>query len=331
MVYNYMKRQLQAVPQELYRSRYPAIRALDKYYAEDKGVPPEGNVVARNICVGGQWLSVGWHAQQTMLEVRDNYVGADPGFLAPEKADFRLARTPPLGRPAFGKSARTRLGWRKTNFEKGALRRREGNVEDSRIRPCTPDDFEAVYAIINDAARAYRGVIPADRYHEPYMPREELREAIRCGVVFWGYEEAGEPPAPQGEPGSAPQGEPGPAPQGELAGVMGIQDVQDVTLIRHAYVRTDRRQQGIGSQLLDHLRETTARPVLVGTWADATWAIRFYQKHGFRLVSTGEKDRLLKRYWSIPDRQVETSVVLADARWRAEKLEVRSQKLGVRS
>jgi N-acetylglutamate synthase-like GNAT family acetyltransferase len=184
-------------------------------------------------------------------------------------------------------------------------------VSGSRIRPCTPDEFETISAIINDAARAYRGVIPADRYHEPYMPREELREAIRCGVVFWGYEEAGE------TPGS----------RGELVGVMGIQDVQDVTLIRHAYVLTDRRQQGIGSQLLRYLRGKTARPVLVGTWAAATWAIHFYEKHGFHLVSTDEKNRLLKRYWSIPDRQVETSVVLADARWRVEQ----GQELGVRS
>jgi len=166
-------------------------------------------------------------------------------------------------------------------------------VRDSTIRPCTPDDLETVYAIINDAARAYRGVIPADRYREAYMPREELRHEVDAGVVFWGYEE-----------------------DGELVGVMGIQDVQDVTLIRHAYVRTDRRNQGIGSKLLGHLCGKTARPVLVGTWADAVWAIRFYQKHGYHLVSPAEKNRLLKRYWSIPDRQIETSVVLADAKWR---------------
>jgi GNAT superfamily N-acetyltransferase len=165
---------------------------------------------------------------------------------------------------------------------------------DSTIRPCTPDDFETLCAIVNDAARAYRGVIPADRYREPYMPREELRHEVDGGVVFWGYEEGG-----------------------ELVGVMGIQDVQDVTLIRHAYVRTDRRNRGIGSKLLLELRGKTSRPVLVGTWADADWAVRFYQKHGFRLVSTEEKNRLLKRYWSIPERQVETSLVLADAKWPA--------------
>jgi N-acetylglutamate synthase-like GNAT family acetyltransferase len=170
------------------------------------------------------------------------------------------------------------------------------------IRPCTPDDFDAIYAIINDAAQAYRGVIPADCYHDPYMSQEHLRGEIDAGVVFWGYEDAGETPAPQGE----------------LIGVMGIQDVQDVTLFRHAYVRTDRRQRGLGSRLLGYLYAKAARPVLVGTWADATWAIHFYQKHGFHLVTPAEKDRLLKRYWSIPDRQVEASVVLADARWREE-------------
>lgn len=160
------------------------------------------------------------------------------------------------------------------------------------MRPCTDADFDTVFSIINEAAEAYRGVIPADRWHEPYMSREELRHEIASGVRFWGYEEAG-----------------------ELVGVMGIQDVQDVTLVRHAYVRTAKRGQGIGGKLLCELRELTARPVLMGTWAAATWAIGFYQKHGFRLVAPEEKDRLLKRYWSIPERQVETSVVLGDERW----------------
>lgn len=162
------------------------------------------------------------------------------------------------------------------------------------IRPCDQGDFAAIYAIVNDAAQAYRGVIPADRWHEPYMPEDELRHEIASGVAFWGYEE-----------------------EGELVGVMGIQHVQDVTLIRHAYVRTARRGQGIGSVLLAHLRTLTDRPILIGTWAAATWAIRFYEKHGFRLVTPAEKDRLLGRYWCIPPRQVETSVVLADARWFA--------------
>jgi N-acetylglutamate synthase-like GNAT family acetyltransferase len=157
------------------------------------------------------------------------------------------------------------------------------------IRLCRDIDFEAIHSIINDAAEAYRGVIPADRWHEPYMSREELRQEIKSGVRFWGYEEGG-----------------------KLVGAMGIQDVQDVTLIRHAYVRTDRRNQGIGGKLLAELRTLTGRPILIGTWAAATWAIRFYEKHGFRLVTPEEKDRLLKKYWSIPARQIETSVVLAE-------------------
>jgi GNAT superfamily N-acetyltransferase len=160
------------------------------------------------------------------------------------------------------------------------------------IRACTDADFDTVFSIINEAAEAYRGIIPADRWHEPYMPPEELRHEIAVGVRFWGYEEGG-----------------------ELVGVMGIQDVQDVTLIRHAYVRTARRGQGIGGKLLCELRRLATRPVLMGTWAAATWAIEFYQKHGYRLVTPQEKDRLLKKYWSIPERQVETSVVLGDERW----------------
>ncbi|KPL21358.1 MAG: GNAT family acetyltransferase [Anaerolineae bacterium SM23_84] len=162
------------------------------------------------------------------------------------------------------------------------------------IRPCRDHDLETMYAVINDAAQAYRGVIPPDRWKEPYMPREELRDEIGSGVVFWGYEA-----------------------NGELVGVMGIQDVKDVTLIRHAYVRTDHQRQGIGTELLNHLIGLSRRPTLVGTWADAVWAVRFYERHGFRLVSQEEKERLLRTYWSIPERQIETSVVLADERWFA--------------
>lgn len=157
------------------------------------------------------------------------------------------------------------------------------------IRQCNDYDFETIYEIINDAAQAYKGIIPEDRWKEPYMSREELRHEIDEGVIFWGYEEGG-----------------------KFKGVMGIQDVQDVTLIRHAYVRTAERNKGIGSKLLSHLRSVTDRPILIGTWADAVWAIRFYEKHGFRLVSTEEKNCLLKKYWRIPERQVETSVVLAE-------------------
>lgn len=162
------------------------------------------------------------------------------------------------------------------------------------IRRCGPADVAAMLAIINDAAQAYRGVIPADRWHEPYMPEDELRGELAAGVVFWGAEV-----------------------DGRLAGVMGLQDVQDVALIRHAYVATAHRGRGIGGELLRHLLAQTDRPVLVGTWAAATWAVRFYALHGFALTSPAEKERLLRKYWSIPDRQIETSVVLADARWRA--------------
>jgi GNAT superfamily N-acetyltransferase len=157
------------------------------------------------------------------------------------------------------------------------------------IRRCSDSEFDAIYSVINDAAQAYRGVIPADRYKEPYMSRSELRHEMDAGVVFWGYEE-----------------------DGSLVGVMGVQDVQEMTLIRHAYVRTPRRNRGIGGELLSFLRQRTARPILIGTWADAIWAVRFYQKHGFRLVGAEEKDRLLKKYWTVPDRQIATSVVLAD-------------------
>jgi N-acetylglutamate synthase-like GNAT family acetyltransferase len=160
------------------------------------------------------------------------------------------------------------------------------------IRQCNDSDFETIYSIINDGAKAYRGVIPEDRWKEPYMPREELQDEIDDGVVFWGYEE-----------------------DGELIGVAGIQDVQDVILIRHTYVRTARQSQGIGGELLAELVKKMTRPILIGTWADAYWAIRFYEKNEFGLVSAKEKHRLLKKYWSIPDRQVETSVVLADHRW----------------
>ncbi|HEX6231392.1 MAG TPA: GNAT family N-acetyltransferase [Actinomycetota bacterium] len=164
------------------------------------------------------------------------------------------------------------------------------------IRLCGPDDFDRVLAIINDGALAYRGVIPPDRWTTPYMPAEELRNELEQGVVMWGYEE-----------------------EGMLVGVMGIRSAGDVVLIRHAYVLTIRQRQGIGGRLLARLRQGVDLPMLVGTWAAASWAVSFYQRHGFRLVTAEEKDRLLRRYWSIPERQVETSVVLADARWFASR------------
>ena len=160
------------------------------------------------------------------------------------------------------------------------------------IRQCDDRDFDLICTIINDGARAYKGIIPADRWTDPYMSRNELRHEIDSGVAFWGYEE-----------------------NGKLAGVMGFQPVQDVTLIRHAYVTTSSQNRGIGSQLLNHLLMMTTTPVLIGTWADAAWAIRFYQKHGFQIVGHQQKERLLRQYWTIPERQIETSVVLADPRW----------------
>jgi N-acetylglutamate synthase-like GNAT family acetyltransferase len=169
------------------------------------------------------------------------------------------------------------------------------------IRRCDERDFDAIWEIINDGAQAYKGIIPADRWTEPYMSREKLEHEIADGIEFWGYEDAG-----------------------ALAGVMGIQHVQDVTLIRHAYVRTANRNQGIGGKLLSHLRTITSRPVLIGTWAAAAWAIGFYEKHGFRVVGPDEKNRLLREYWRIPDRQVETSVVLADSQWPASPTSRRS-------
>ena len=156
------------------------------------------------------------------------------------------------------------------------------------IRRCTEEDVPAIEAIVNEAAAAYRGVIPADCWHEPYMPRTQLVDEIARGVRFWGWEDAG-----------------------AVVGVMGLQDVRDVTLIRHAYVRPLHQGRGIGGALLTRLADETAAPLLVGTWADAWWAIRFYQRHGFRLVGPEEKDRLLETYWTISARQRETSVVLA--------------------
>jgi GNAT superfamily N-acetyltransferase len=161
------------------------------------------------------------------------------------------------------------------------------------IRCCDERDFELIWSIINDGAHAYKGVIPADCWTEPYMSRDELRAEMEDGVTFWGYEE-----------------------NKALKGVMGIQPVEDVTLIRHAYVRTDSQQRGIGGSLLSHLRKLAIGPLLIGTWADAAWAIRFYEKHGFHVVTPEKKERLLMRYWNVPDRQVETSVVLADPTWQ---------------
>jgi GNAT superfamily N-acetyltransferase len=156
------------------------------------------------------------------------------------------------------------------------------------IRPCRDNERPAILEIVNGAAEAYRGVIPADRWHEPYMPREELDEEIAAGVAFYGYED-----------------------DGELLGVMGVQWVRDVELIRHAYVRPGCQGRGIGGALIEHLLRSATRRVLVGTWDTAEWAIRFYGRHGFERVDRERGAELLRTYWSIPERQIETSVVLA--------------------
>lgn len=170
------------------------------------------------------------------------------------------------------------------------------------IRRCEAHDFDQIQAIINDGAQAYKGIIPADRWTDPYMSRDHLQHEIQSGIIFYGYQQSPDPDSP-------------------LIAVMGIQHVHDVTLIRHAYVRTTSQKQGIGALLLSRLRELTPNPILIGTWADATWAIRFYQRHGFRLITNvTEKNHLLKRYWTIPDRQIETSVVLADSTWNPTRI-----------
>jgi GNAT superfamily N-acetyltransferase len=159
----------------------------------------------------------------------------------------------------------------------------------SELRRIAETEYTQVLEIVNAAAEAYRGVIPADRWHDPYMSADELEREIAAGVVFWGTEDA----------------------EGRLAGVMGIQAVRDVDLIRHAYVRPGLQGGGIGRRLLEELTAKAERPLQVGTWAAATWAIRFYERNGFALVTPAEKDRLLNAYWAISERQVQTSVVLA--------------------
>lgn len=169
------------------------------------------------------------------------------------------------------------------------------------IRKSHPGDFDAIYTIINIAAVAYKGVIPDDRWHDPYMTRPELQEQIEDGVRFSCYCE-----------------------ENKVLGVMGIQDKNDVFLIRHAYVLTTSRNKGIGTKLLEELTRHSEKPILIGTWKAATWAIRFYLKNGFKLVAEAEKEILLRKYWSIPERQVETSVVLADGKYDGEKAKLLS-------
>ncbi len=164
------------------------------------------------------------------------------------------------------------------------------------IRQCNESDINTIFEIINDAARAYKGTIPEDCWNEPYMPFEELMREIEDGVVFWGLEH-----------------------DGEVLGVMGIQNKGEVTLIRHSYVRTQAQKMGIGTKLLRHLESMTENPVLIGTWANALWAISFYEKNGYTSVSEEEKNRLLTNFWSISARQMETSVVLANQKWFESK------------
>jgi N-acetylglutamate synthase-like GNAT family acetyltransferase len=160
------------------------------------------------------------------------------------------------------------------------------------IRISTDEDFDTIFDIINDAAIAYKGVIPSDQWHDPYMTKGELAAQIEDGVRFSCYVD-----------------------NGEVVGVMGIQDKMDVNLIRHAYVRTTQRNRGIGKILLQELISDSEKPILIGTWQAAVWAIAFYEKHGFHLVDADEKDYLLRKYWTISDRQIETSVVLADDKY----------------
>jgi N-acetylglutamate synthase-like GNAT family acetyltransferase len=161
-----------------------------------------------------------------------------------------------------------------------------------QVRKSSPNDFAAILAIINEAAQVYRGVIPDDMWHEPYMPSDDLAKEIAAGVVFWIVEDEGKP-----------------------LGVMGIQDKGDVALVRHAYTASTMQKKGVGTTLLRHIESLTGKPILIGTWSAASWAIEFYQRNGFTLVSEEEKNRLLTTYWTISPRQVATSVVLADRRY----------------
>jgi len=165
------------------------------------------------------------------------------------------------------------------------------------IRKSLQPDLPAILGIVNQAAQRYKGAIPADRWHEPYMAADELSREIAAGVVFWVMAKE----------------------DGKIAGVMGIQDKIEVALVRHAYVAPAAQRSGVGTALLRHVTALAEKPILIGTWASATWAVDFYRRNGFRVVSHADKEHLLRKYWSIPARQIETSVVLADGRWKRDR------------
>lgn len=174
---------------------------------------------------------------------------------------------------------------------------------DITIAPCRDDDTPVIYEIINQSALAYKGIIPADAWHEPYMPIDELRSEIRRGVRFFGCQL-----------------------DGKLVAVMGAEDVKDVTLIRHAYVRPELRRRGLGRALLAALCTLADRPILIGTWKAATWAVRFYEKNGFSLVGEDQRRSLLDKYWAVPERQKDVAVVLVDVKWRSSIIRLEAQR-----
>ena len=206
----------------------------------------------------------------------------------------RLRRPSEARRPGWARRLRLKTGVRHQPNHLADCRSPRNHLHSSHvlvgtIRRCLPADHTAILAIINVAAERYRGAIPIDCWHEPYMPAEQFERDVAAGVAFWAYVDEG----------------------GEPVGVMGLQPVSDVDLVRHAYVRPDRQGQGVGGRLLRYIEGLSARRILIGTWADATWAIRFYQGHDYTLVPPGQAAELLRRYWTISPRQLETSVVLA--------------------
>jgi AraC-like DNA-binding protein/GNAT superfamily N-acetyltransferase len=270
-------------------SRWQLLRG----FARELGLTPHAYVVQRRLALARRLIRTrrslaevavvaGFYDQSHLTRCFVRQFGVTPRRYA--SRDGGDARRPPPGAPHFSPRRAPARGGR---FAADPTARSATAMPT--VRPCRDDELPTVLAIVNAAAEAYRGVIPADRWHEPYMPMAELRHEIASGVDFWGYEDDG----------------------GALVGVMGIQPVRDVDLIRHAYVLPARQGEGIGGVLLGHLRGRSGRPLLVGTWAAAAWAIRFYERHGFARVPPARAAELLRSYWSVPERQIETSVVLA--------------------